>query len=80
MEGRTIAVVRRGDTDTFDLLRDLCRGTEVQVHWDRRHSDRRTGTAAAAPAERRRGERRQPPRTTWRTLGFVVVGCQEPTS
>jgi hypothetical protein len=73
---RTVAVVRRGEADTFEMLTGLCRGTEVQVRWDRRFADRRTGPTDAA-TERRRGERRQPPRTTWRTLGFAVVASRE---
>jgi hypothetical protein len=75
-DAKTVAVVRRGEADTFEVLTGLCRGTEVQVHWDRRFADRRTAPTAAV-AERRRGERRQPPRTTWRTLGFAIVASRE---
>jgi hypothetical protein len=72
---RTIAVVRRGDPETFDLLIRLCRGTDIPVHWDRRESERRSGSTTV-PGERRRGDRRQPPPTTWRTMGFVIAASR----
>jgi hypothetical protein len=45
--------------------------------WDRRQAERR---AAWTPVgkDRRRGDRRQSPASTWATLGFVIVPSQEP--
>lgn len=66
-----LVVVRRGETNLYELLRD----TADQVVWDRRQTERRARRDPAA-SERRRRERRRPPPRTWEALGFVVTAAE----
>jgi hypothetical protein len=73
-----LAIVQRDRPDMFERLhRMLVDEGDVRFLWDRRHTERR---AAWDPVgqERRRGDRRQSPASTWATLGFVIVPLQEP--
>jgi len=70
---RWLAVVRRGDKETFGLLqRRFDEQGFVQPIWDRRIDERRTMRRAAA-LDRRGGERRCPPPDTWAALGFIFL-------
>ena len=73
-----LAIVQRDRPDVFERLRRLIDEPEVRFLWDRRQAERR---AAWTPVgqERRRGDRRQSPASTWATLGFVIVPLQEPS-
>lgn len=73
---RYIAVVRRGETGVYRMLKEYLetRGL-VAVTWDRRVGERRA-RADAPPhgAERRRADRRAPARDAARpTLGFFIA-------
>ncbi len=49
----------------------------VVVVWDRRRGERRV-LSRPVPAERRRGERRSRPPSTWATLGVIYVAGGHP--
>jgi hypothetical protein len=72
-----LAIVRRGQQHVFEQLRDFENGGLVEVRWDRREADRRSGQRrSAAPTERRDrrgGERRGDPPAVWSSLGFLLV-------
>jgi hypothetical protein len=77
-----LAVVRRGETAVYRLLKEYleARGL-VQVVWDRRVAERRRAPAvsAAGHRERRRGQRREPrPEASSRTLGFFLARPASP--
>jgi hypothetical protein len=67
-----LAVVRRDQPDVFDRVRRMIDGTDVRILWDRRQGERR---AAWVPVsrDRRRGDRRRSPDSTWVLLGFVIT-------
>jgi hypothetical protein len=66
-----LVIVRRGATERFALLeRELAEDT-VRIVWDRRVRDRRRG--GAPRDERRQGERRSGPPSSWSTLDFTIV-------
>ena len=65
-----LVVVRRGDCDLVNHLREEFAGAELAVIVDRRMVERRL-TATAMPVERRQMERRDRS-VQWNTLGFVV--------
>lgn len=65
-------VVRRGALWRFNTLKKKTADLPVTVLWDRRQSDRRTGSAAAG-RERRESDRRKTPPFTWELADFVVV-------
>jgi hypothetical protein len=67
---RHAAIVRRGETATFERLAK----TMDRVIWDRRVTERRTGMLAPRDGtEQRREERRRPAPGTWTTKGWVVA-------
>jgi hypothetical protein len=69
-----LAVVHREFPDVFEYLRRNFaeeRGT-VDVIWDRRTVERRNSRMDTA-VDRRRGQRRGPPPSTWDTLGMLIV-------
>jgi hypothetical protein len=68
-----LIVVRRGETGVFRTVHDVFgRYRRLDVIWDRRLAERRT-VGSAAPADRRRSERRRPPPEAWSALGFTVL-------
>jgi hypothetical protein len=68
---RLLVIVRRGETERFELLRQELADEAVRVVWDRRGGERRGG--AAVPEDRRQSERRGRPPATWSTLDFTIV-------
>ncbi|HEV8674119.1 MAG TPA: hypothetical protein VGX21_08735 [Methylomirabilota bacterium] len=76
---RYIAVVRRGETEVYRMLKEYLEARGLaEVIWDRRVADRRLQPDPAA-AERRRGERRgPPPGASSRALGFFIARAGEP--
>lgn len=68
---RLLVIVRRGETERFEVLRQELADEAVRVVWDRRVGERRGGVAV--PEDRRRSERRGRPPTTWNTLDFTIV-------
>ena len=68
---RLLVIVRRGETERFNLLEQELGEEAVRVVWDRRVGERRRGTTI--PDDRRRGERRGKPPATWSTLDFTIV-------
>jgi hypothetical protein len=70
-----VAVVRRNQPDVFERLSRVIDEDEVRLLWDRRQAERR---AAWVPVshDRRRGDRRRSPASTWVTLGFVIEPAQ----
>jgi hypothetical protein len=79
---RYLAVVRRGETEIYRMLKDyLGRRGLVDVVWDRRVGDRRGNPRPQAPAaDRRSGDRRRDPphEPTARTLGFFLIRPARP--
>lgn len=73
-----LAIVRRDLPDVFERLRRLIDEPEVRFLWDRRQAERRVAWTPVGK-DRRRGDRRQSPASTWATLGFVIVPSQEPS-
>ena len=72
---RYLAVVRRGETEVYRILKEYleARGV-VQVVWDRRAEQRRHGAGSSAGGERRSTERRGPAHdVAYRTLGFFLA-------
>jgi hypothetical protein len=68
-----LAVVRRGNTLTYNFLKEQFESQGLmQVIWDRRIEKRRSTRRAVAP-ERRGRARRRPLPATWDTLGFVLI-------
>ena len=67
---KILVVVRRGDPELFEHLRQEFQGPELAVIVDRRMAERR-GRQATAHDERRRRERRDLS-VTWNALGFLV--------
>jgi hypothetical protein len=70
-----LAVVQRDRPDVFDRLRRVIDQDEVCLLWDRRRAERR---AAWQPVgrDRRRGDRRRSPASTWSMLGFVIAPAE----
>jgi hypothetical protein len=71
-----VIFVRRGEFSTYDVLSDSVVGVnDVDVRWDRRHSDDRRAKPRPidVTAERRRGDRRKPPTRDWQLHGYTVV-------
>jgi len=64
--------VRRGALKRFHNLQQKTRELPVNVVWDERQAERRTGVAAI-PVESRKRERRRTPATTWGIADFVVA-------
>jgi hypothetical protein len=64
--------VRKGAEQRFEKLKEKTAGLDVVVSWDRRESDRRTGTKAVN-GDRRTRDRRQQPSFTWEMADFAVV-------
>lgn len=68
-----LAIVRRGEMDTFWVLkRELEEPDVVCVIWDRRVGERRASSGTSRD-DRRRRERRGALPDTWLSFGFVVV-------
>jgi len=76
---KTVIRVKRGALRRFDQLKTKGEGLPVEVKWDRRTSERRSGSSPEGP-DRRAQDRRQAPPFTWDAADFVVVGdrSQEP--
>jgi len=69
----SLVVVRHGETDAYDSFeRRLGKRGLATVIWDRRSGDRRRRDLRVA-ANRRQGERREPPSMTWDALGYVLT-------
>lgn len=69
-----LMIVRRGCTDTYQTLNEMCESKRsVEVVWDRRFVDRRHPSADALPGERRCGKRRTAPTPDWGTRDFILV-------
>jgi hypothetical protein len=67
-----LMVVQRGDQDRFRFLSTTFRDRPVEVMWDRRVGDRRR-SGEAASVDRRAGDRRNRPPSSWDNLGFLVA-------
>jgi hypothetical protein len=67
-----LMVVQRGDDDRFRFLSSTFRDRPVEIMWDRRMADRRR-SADGAVEDRRSGDRRNAPPTSWDNLGFLVA-------
>ncbi|HEV8309394.1 MAG TPA: hypothetical protein VGW35_17175 [Methylomirabilota bacterium] len=76
---RYLAVVRRGETDVYRLLKQYLEARGIaHVVWDRRTEERRRASDAGRP-DRRRGERRGPARGAGgHALGFFIARRPEP--
>jgi hypothetical protein len=73
-----LVIVRSGREEIFRDLSDTFRGFPATVIWDRRRRERRVA-GQSVPIERRQGQRRaDPPRDTWRTLGFIIIESDSP--
>ncbi len=72
---RYLAVVRRGETEVYRVLKEYLEARGVaQVVWDRRVGERRFAGQRASGSERRRSDRRGPaPDRSARTLGFFIA-------
>ncbi len=72
---RYLAVVRRGETEVYRLLKEYLEARGLaQVVWDRRVGERRFAGPGAADSERRRSDRRGPASDpSARTLGFFIA-------
>jgi hypothetical protein len=64
--------VRRGAQRRFQKLKEKTADLPVEVSWDRRGSDRRSGSDHNGP-DRRKHDRRQKPPFTWDVSDFVVA-------
>jgi hypothetical protein len=71
MSDSIVLFVRRGSVRRYEALKEKSRGLQVEIAWDRREGARRK-TSGNAPTERRRGDRRQSPPTTWEMADFCV--------
>jgi hypothetical protein len=72
--GQHVVVVRRGETELFKTLeREFKEVSRVQVIWDRRSRERRTGRAQARGADRRGRDRRGRPPAIWEVQGYLLV-------
>ena len=65
-------VVRRGALRRFRMLKQKAANLPVNVVWDRRQKDRRTGPINTTP-DRRTADRRHSPSFTWEAADFVIV-------
>jgi hypothetical protein len=65
-------VVRRGAIRRFHKLKQKTEGLPVNVSWDRRLTDRRTG-ADQPGTDRRKADRRREPAFTWEVGDFVIA-------
>jgi len=72
---RYLAIVRRGETEVYRLLKTYLEARGVaQVMWDRRVGERRLAGQGASDSERRGGDRRGPAADlSARTLGFFIA-------
>jgi hypothetical protein len=77
---RYIAVVRRGESEVYQLLKEYLEARGVaEVVWERRAGDRRfRARASAASAERRGADRRGSPRGAATPLGFFIARAGQP--
>jgi hypothetical protein len=67
-----LMVVQRGDQDRFHHLSTTFRDRPVEIVWDRRVGERRHA-GDGARSDRRAGDRRNTPPTSWVNLGFLVA-------
>ena len=67
------AIVRRGQGMLYLTLDTCIAESGVQVVWDRRIGERRRLRADRPPGERRAGDRRGPPPSSWTWPGLVIV-------
>ena len=76
---RRIVIVRRGDEELFERLRErYARDPDTVVRYDRRAGSRRSAGPSRA-SERRRGERRLPHEAdiVLATRGYYVIRAQQ---
>jgi len=66
-------IVRRGARTRFQTLKHKAASLPVKVIWDRRKTERRTGSGQPDDDDRRKSERRQRPPFSWQVADFVVV-------
>ena len=69
---RTLAIVRRGAAERFQVLQKTFAGDPVEIIWDRRAGERRQHRSPVM-TDWRRSDRREVPPVTWTALDFVVV-------
>ena len=67
-----LMVVQRGDQDRFRFLSSTFRDRPVDIVWDRRDGERRKA-GDGTPSDRRAGDRRNAPPSSWVNLGFLVA-------
>ena len=72
---RYLAVVRRGETEVYRILKEYLEARGLaQVVWDRREEQRRRGAGPSAVSDRRRTGRRGPTHdVAYRTIGFFLA-------
>lgn len=67
-----LAIIPRGRGDLFTALDTCLADPGVEVLWDRRRTERRCRVETVT-GERRGGQRRGPPPSSWRWPGIVIV-------
>jgi hypothetical protein len=75
-----LIVVRAGALDRFAALREAFAPEGVDVIWDRRLGERRSGAAGGLRRERRRRDRRNAVPASWELLDFLVVPSALPAT
>ena len=71
-------IVRRGNEEKFQFLRETFAKHQVEIFWDRRLGERRRRTEPA-PVEQRLGvDRRRPLADSWSTLDFILARPGQP--
>ena len=68
-----VAIVRRGEGMLYICLDTCIPESGMQVVWDRRLGERRRSCAVRPSCERRAGDRRAPPPSSWTWPGLVIV-------
>jgi hypothetical protein len=71
-----VAIVRRGRWQIFfDFFHLQTSERPIQVIWDRRYRERRR-SADAATRERRQGDRRTAPPSTWQDRHYILIDTE----
>jgi CheY-like chemotaxis protein len=68
-----VAIVRRGQGMLYVTLDTCIAESGMEVVWDRRVGERRRPRGDRPPCERRAGDRRGPPPSSWTWPGLVIV-------
>lgn len=79
LAGRLLVVVPSGLSSRMGYFADVLAGSEIEVIVDRRRAARRGGSTPRVE-ERRRGDRRGPPRLLGHAYGCRIVRVDQPAS